>query len=111
MTNSPLSAAKLCGFRLNRAPTIAGRVTESIEYDGRTALAGAKNIERAPADIDGPANLQIPPPVPALSNLFQKSARTQHCDNADRNQLESRLLVAGGPSHGLIRLHRHQSGS
>jgi len=59
---------------------------ERSEHDCWTAFARAKDIERAPADIDGSADFRIPPAVSAVSDPFKKNTCNQQCENADRNQ-------------------------
>ena len=66
----PAGASDLAYLTLNCAPAVAGHVPICIEDNARAPFAGAKDIERAPADVYGPAYLRVPPPILAFAGLL-----------------------------------------
>jgi hypothetical protein len=68
-------------------------VSESIENDCWSAFSRAKDIQRAPADIDRSADLGITAAVTAFSDLFENGSRDEEYNNAHNGKLKNRPLV------------------
>ena len=81
--------ARVCKFRDLRLyfnPAVTRSVTSAVEYDRRTPFTRAKDVQRAPANINRPANLWIPLSILSPADLLVDNTRYREHNNQQKQR-------------------------